>query len=123
MSRAYGSRAPVALLLLGTLALTGILAGSHSHDEIAVPVGHSDLPTFTAGHSSPDQTPHIEGATRTEASHCVACLQRQRQRAVEGLVPGVGGVVPRLAWAPLDDGGRSINGARRLVAARAPPQA
>lgn len=112
-----------ALLLLGSLALTTVAAESHGHDQLLLVDGHSELATFSAGHTAPDQTSHIESATQLETSHCVGCLQRQRQRAVQSLAPRFGGVVPSLATIVPDAESLPSVLSSRLPSSRAPPRA
>ena len=115
--------AAVAALLLAVLAFSGLAAEGHRHDPLAPSVGHEDLPTFAAGHSQPDHTVHIEGATRVESPACVVCQLRQRQRADASLGPALGGFEPSsavIATAPVE---RPAAVARGLAPSRAPPRA
>ena len=118
-----GRPAAVAALLLAIFAFSGLAAESHRHDPLAPSVGHQDLPTFAAGHSQPDHTAHIEGATRIESPACVVCQLRQRQGADASLRPALGDFEPSsaaIATAPMR---RPATVARGLAPARAPPRA
>lgn len=113
----------LAALLLAVLALTGIASGSHGHDlGIAAP-GHSALPSFATGHSQPDRTLHVEGATPVEVTPCVACLLRAQPRALAAHGEALGSVMPD-GFAARPEGDPELSsGARRLPASRAPPRA
>lgn len=109
-------------MVIGSFVLTGLLSADHSHNQFSTPYGKG-LPAYSAGHSSPDPTPHVEAATRLEASHCVACLQRQRERATDSRAPQFDCLVPSSATQRLDPDLLPWTQVRRLPDSRAPPRA
>lgn len=121
---AHGSlRTALALLLLATMALSVVFAGSHQHDSVDLAGGHGELPTFTAGHEHPVHTVHIESASSLEADSCVGCLQRQRQRADGRPAPAVAAIEPSSSALVQGSAARVSIDAGRLPASRAPPRA
>ena len=112
-----------AILALAALALSSIAVLGHEHVGPTLGGGHSELPTFVAGHSHPDRTPHVESATRVDSSPCIACILSQRQQAAGGLSLSLDALAPSLS--PVATGGvRSrAAGSYRLPALRAPPSA
>ena len=122
--RRFRSRpAATAVLLLATLASTSVVALGHEHGALAIGAGHSELPTFVAGHSEPDRTVHVESATRVESSPCIACLHRQRQYAAGSLSPSLDAFAPSLSTVAIEGEPTCVGGPYRLPASRAPPAA
>jgi hypothetical protein len=109
-------------LVLAVLALGGLAATSHGHEQSRAAV-RSDLPIFEAGHERADDSLHIEEAVRVESSPCAACLLRVGSRGATSLpralhAPEPRGFHPRLA-AQL----RPLDSTLRLPATRGPPRA
>lgn len=110
-------------MLLAALVLAGALAVPHSHDPVSGDSAHSPLPTFSGGHSQPDDTRHIEAATRIDSSSCLACLYRQLQRGTAPFSAPSGALEPDRS-ARLTASDRSgLADIGRLPATRAPPLA
>jgi hypothetical protein len=111
------------MLLLAVFAFASALEESHSHKPLPVASHHLDLPTFSTHHDHRDSTLHLEAAAQNEASQCVGCLLRQRQRVLESLHTGLAGTVPGFYSGHAEDSQAPASVAHRPQASRAPPRA
>lgn len=113
--------AALVVMVLASFVLTALFSTDHDHDQLSAFA--QDLPTYSAGHSSPDPTSHVEAATRLEASHCVGCLQRQRERATDSRAPQFDWLVPSSATPKVGPDRPLQTQVHQLPDSRAPPRA
>lgn len=113
----------LAALLLAAQSLAGLAVESHGPEVLAAGADHAELPTFEAGHSRPDPTLHVEGATPTPASPCIGCLIRPTPRAGTVLRIAHGVTEPTGFVSILHPDRPSPADPRRLPPPRAPPAA
>lgn len=113
----------VSAVLIAVMALTAVAATNHGHNSLAVDRDHLRLPSFAADHDHPVGVPHIEDATRIDASDCIGCLVRQRQQAASSEDPGLVGVEPQTGSPETVRPSLGASDSFRLLPSRAPPSA
>lgn len=113
----------VSTLLIAVVAITALAATSHGHGTLAVDGSNLEWPSFAADHDHPVAVPHIEDATRVDASDCIGCLVRQRQQAASSSDIGLLSVEPETRLPRPEAPSFSASESFRLLPSRAPPSA